>query len=151
MKVHGQILAQSRHQIDDESPNAQKRAGGSGKVTAQHATLLRTIPAAEIPGVLVELSSLQAALAARLLGERSVSITSTESHPNPGQGPSNEWVSVDEVVERLKVKRKWLYRNKHLFECRRISRKKLLFSTASVDTFLARAEGQGSMLGEGMP
>ena len=97
------------------------------------------IPAAEIPAVLSELAAAQSALAAAqgALVTR-IAVFSGEQDGNGFRSDEDRWLTSDEAASLLRVDRKWLYRRARTLPfCRRLSRKKLLFSEAGLHRWMA--------------
>ena len=92
------------------------------------------VPAGEVPGLLVRLGALLAALAARQAASASnenkvLQVESTKSHDRN--------LTVDEAAEMLGVTRNWLYRHSgKLPFTRRLSKKALRFSEKGIRRWL---------------
>lgn len=105
------------------------------------------IPAAEIPAMLSQLAAAQCALAATqgaLIGRITAQ---AEGGGSDSYATEDRWLTSDEAACVLRVDRKWLYRRaRSLPFCRRLSRKKLLFSEAGLRRWMAtrRFRSQGS-------
>ena len=97
------------------------------------------IPCAEIPAVLSRLAAAQTALAAAqgALATR-IATFSSDLDRNDSQSGMDRWLTSDEAASLLRVDRKWLYRRaRSLPFCRRLSRKKLLFSEVGLRRWMA--------------
>ena len=97
------------------------------------------IPRTEIPAMLSRLAAAQTALAAAqgALATR-IATSSGEQGGNGSRSDIDRWLTSDEAASLLRVDRKWLYRRaRSLPFCRRLSRKKLLFSDAGLRRWLA--------------
>ena len=97
------------------------------------------IPRAEIAAVLSRLAAAQTALAAAqgALATR-IATFSGEQDGNGYRSDIDRWLTSDEAASLLRVDRKWLYRRaRSLPFCRRLSRKKLLFSEAGLRGWMA--------------
>jgi len=103
------------------------------------------VPVGEVPGLLVRLGALLAALAARHAANASnenkvVQIESTRSHDRN--------LKVDEAAEMLGVKRSWLYRHSgELPFTRRLSRRAIRFSEKGIRRWLETRRNGGPVNG----
>jgi len=98
------------------------------------------LPAEDIPRLLPLLAGAQARLTAAqtVLAERLAAFLPSQSEAEAFSETTDRWLTTDETADLLKVDRKWLYRRaKGLPFCRRLSRKKLLFSEAGLHRWMA--------------
>jgi hypothetical protein len=106
------------------------------------------IPPAEIPTMLSELAVVQSALVATQSALiRRIAAVARDRDGSASRSDEDRWLTSDEAAALLRVDRKWLYRRaRSLPFCRRLSRKKLLFSEAGLRRWIAtrRFRGQGS-------
>ena len=93
------------------------------------ASRFNEVPREVVPQLLVLFAKLQRALATRMM-----SVASYENGTKrPAATESDEWLTTDQAAVLMKVNKKWLYRHKkELPFCRRLSRRKLLFSKAGI-------------------
>lgn len=88
--------------------------------------------------VFSELATAQTALAAAQAALASRMFSSTDCRSTVPEPGGERWLTAEEAAAVLKVDRKWLYRRaKTLPFCRRLSRKKLLFSDIGLRQWMA--------------
>ena len=93
------------------------------------------VPAEAIPSVLSELATAQLAIAA---AQGALVTRIAAAGDRNTEADKDGWLTSDEAAELLRVDRKWLYRRaRNLPFCRRLSRKKLLFSEAGLRRWMA--------------
>ena len=90
------------------------------------------VPRSEIPAAVGELERAKAMLLARLV------------EPETRQSEEDPLLTADQVAERLRVDRRWVYRNKDKLGAVALSRKKLRFPASSVDAYLRRRKAASS-------
>lgn len=94
----------------------------------------------DIPRLLPLVAGAQASLAAAqtTIAERLAASLPSQSRATAFSETRDRWLTTDETADLLKVDRKWLYRRaKGLPFCRRLSRKKLLFSEVGLQRWMA--------------
>jgi hypothetical protein len=99
---------------------------------------LDDIEGAEVPAVLSELAMAQTSLAAAQAALASRMFSGTDCRPTGPEPGDERWLTAEEAAAVLKVHRKWLYRRANTLPfCRRLSRKKLLFSDIGLRQWMA--------------
>ncbi len=104
------------------------------------------VPAGEVPGLLVRLGALLAALAARQAASASNGNKVLQVEPTNNRDRN---LNVDEAAEMLGMKKSWLYRHSGTLPfTRRLSRRAIRFSERGIRRWLETRNNGGSVKGD---